>query len=183
MELYHIFRDRRYETTIQKTTMLGCFREMLELNQTESVWRESNIFYQIYNLEDAETRYLRMKHGLWRIEQNLSEEKCVQFMEMLEAENISLFFITWQIFVNMQYKEELYITIGNYYRSQNLAVAIEFFTYALWWLKDNSQLLLNKADCLMEGAMWKEALDTLEQIANPSEEVVSLIQELRGALQ
>lgn len=182
LQLYNIFRDRRYETAIQKTTMLGCLREMLELYRSEGVWKDSTIFCNIHSLEDAETRYLRIKHGLWRIEQNLSEEKCMQVMNMIEEEQISLFFVTWQIFVNMKYREELYLTIGDYYRSQNLANAIEFYTYALWWLKDNPQLLLNKADCLMEGAMFKEALETLEQIANPSEDVASLIQELKDAL-
>ena len=182
LRLNDIFRERRYETAIQRTTMLGCLREMLELYCSECAWKESKIFSNIHSLGEAEERYLCIKHGLWRIEQNQSEEKCMQVMDMIETEQISLFFVTWQIFVNMKYKEELYLTIGEYYRSQNLATAIEFYTYALWWLKDNSQLLLYKAECLMDGAMFKDALDTLEQIKDPSEDVVSLIQELRAAL-
>lgn len=183
-KLYDIFSDAQYETTLKKTTELGVIREMLECwkMETENGNSNSNILTDIKNLEDAEYKYLSVKHCLWRIEMQLGYEKCIEMVSMLCQQKTSKLFIAWNIRSNMRDREFIFAQLAKYMQEINPADAIELLSYGLLFYPNHQELLLQRADCLMELGLWEEVLKTLQQIENPGEDIIEMMKELKGAL-
>ena len=59
---------------------------------------------------------------------------------------------------------------------------MEVLSYALFFFQNNSQLLLEQADLLLENSLWQDALATLKKIVNPDQNTREIIEELESAL-
>lgn len=182
-ELYKILTDRKYETAIGKTPALGVLREMLECWQMEMEIGKSNLFDDVECVEQAEKKYLRVKHGMWRIEQELSEDRCIEVVEMLQQEKISRILIVWIIFANMKERESVLIKLADYMSGYSVLEAVELLSYGLILFPGNTALALKKSEFLMDLSMWSEALETLYLIEKPEQDIRLLIQELENVLQ
>lgn len=179
-KLYKILTDRKYETVVGRTSALGVLREMLECWQMEI--GKSNLFDDVEYMEQAEKKYLRVKHGMWRIEQELSESRCMEVVEMLQKEKISRILIVWIIFANMKERENVLIKLVGYMREYSILEAVELLSYGLILFPGNTALALKKAECLMDLSMWNDALETLYLIEQPEQDIRLLIQELENVL-
>ena len=181
-QLYDMYINKIYEVTIQKTTELSILREMLECRQREQEIGNPCIFNDVCDLQQAELKYLKVKHGLWRIENSLSYEKCKDAVEKLRHGDFSLFFIAWVVYSNLREKEKTYVELASFFAEESIVEAIELLSYGLLFLKNSSELLIQQANYFMELNLWNEALNALKQIENPSDEISSVIEELSGAL-
>lgn len=182
-ELYKILTNRKYETVLRKSAALGVLREMLECWQKELEIGDSHLFDDVDCLEQAEKKYLRIKHGMWRIEQGISENKCIEVVEMLVKEKVSKILVVWIVFANMKERENVLVKLSDYMRMYNTIEAVELLSYGLVLFPGNAVLALKKSECLMDLSMWKEALEVLYLIEQPDQNIRLLIQELENALQ
>lgn len=181
-QLYELFENPLYRTAITKNTVLGTMREMLHCWLRERELGCACLFDDVNTVEEAERKYLIVKHSLWRIEQGLSEEACRAGFSRINGEYISKFFIAWVIHANLDKKSDVYVAVAEYMAEINLMDALQFLTYATLFYPKDAQLLLQRANYMMELNAWKEALETLWLIENPAEEIQALIQELENAL-
>ncbi len=182
LKLYEIFENPLYATAIRKNTALGTLREMLNCWMRERELRCACLLDDVNTVEEAERKYLLVKHSLWRMEQGLSEEICRLGMERIQKESISSFFLAWVIHANLDKKIETYLLLAKYMAEVNVLEAIQLLTYALFFYPKQDELLLQRADYMMELNAWKEALETLRMIEKPSVEIQGLINELENAL-
>jgi len=181
-ELYHLITDKKYEVVIKKFTDLGTLREMVECRKREEEIGNPCIFDDIESLQQAEHKYQKVKHGLWRIEQGLAYESCMDAVAFMRQESISKFFIAWAIFANLQEREKTFIRLAELFAEENISEAIELISYGIFLVEEDEQLLLQKANYCMELNLWKQALETLQKIKEPTMEICEVINELSSVL-
>lgn len=181
-ELYELFCNPVNATCIQKKLDLGVMKGFLECWRSERELGIECILQDVKNLQQVKQKYLQVKHGLWRIEQDLSAEKCREALENMTSPGISKYFIVWVIYMNLRDRVETCIKVSRLFRRQSVKDAMEILIYALLFFPQNEMLLLEQADLLLENNLWEEALKTLNAIENPEEEIKNLITELETAL-
>lgn len=180
--LYALLTDRKYDTTIRKFTDLHTVRLMAEFSRNEAVSGRRCIFEDVDNIQQAEHKYASLQHALWRIEQGLPYEKCVEAVRSMRQNGISKCFIAWMICANLREREDTFVKTAGLLAEFNKVEAIELLTYGLLFLEKSQKLLMQKADLLMELNLWEEALKTLQAIEEPDGEVAEVIRELSEAL-
>ena len=163
-ELYDLIEDKKYEVAIRKYSDLSTLCEMLECWKSECKMGKSCIFDDVNSLKEAEQKYLEVQHGLWRIEQGLSYERCIEVVERIRCDSISKFFVCWVIFTNFQERESTYVKLSDLLAEYNILESIELLNYGLLFLRGSTQMLIQKANLLMQLNMWKDALETLRVI-------------------
>jgi len=183
LKLYELYTDKLYETAIRKDTEIGTLREMLECWQRERELGTVCIFDNVTSVKEAEQKYLRLKHGLWRVEQGLSHDKCMTAVECIRNGSISKFFAVWCVFANLRDKEETVVKVAALMAESSIPEAIEFLSYGLLLFRNSAMLLSEKASYFMDLNLWQEALKTLKQIENPDEEIRAVINDLELAFQ
>ncbi len=181
-QLYELFTNRVYELAIQKNTELSTLREMVECWSKEKILGVPCIFDDVKSLQQAEQKYVEIKHGFWRIEQGLPYEKCMEAVERMRQGKVSKFFAAWLIYVNLRDQEEAFLKLSRLMAESSLTEAVEMLSYGLLFLEENSELLVQQADFLMELNLWEQALQTLQTITNPTGEIREVIAELSDAL-
>lgn len=180
--LHEIFGNRQYETVIRKTTALGLLREMLNCWRREHAMGMACIFEDVENLEQAEEKYLLVKHGMWRIEQRLSDEACRAGVERMQIPTISKYFMAWVVRANLEHTDETLVELSAYLAEYDVLEGIELLNYGLIFYPKSPEILLQKANYLMDLNAWKEALETLWEIEEPTIDVINVIQDLQNAL-
>ncbi|WP_318708955.1 CgeB family protein [Candidatus Acetatifactor stercoripullorum] len=180
--LYTLLTDRKYDTTIRKFTDLHTVRLMAEFSRNEATGGKRWIFEDVDNIHQAEHKYVSLKHALWRIEQGLPYEKCVEAVKTMRQKGISKCFIAWMICANLREREDTFVKTTGLLAEYSKVEAIELLTYGLLFLEKSQKLLMQKADLLMELNLWEEALKTLQAIEEPDGEVAEVIRELSEAL-
>lgn len=183
VELYQLLQNMLYETCIQKNSKLEIVRKMLVCWQKERELGIESILDDIENLEEANHKYLQIKHCLWRIEQNLSADKCGEALNIMDSHTISKYFIVWIIYANLRDRVETCIKVSRLFRERSSKDAMEILSYALFFFQNNSQLLLEQADLLLENGLWQDALATLKKISDPNKNTQEIIEELEKALE
>lgn len=182
IELYQLLQNPLYETCIQKDPKFGTVREMLGCWRSERELGIESILDDVENLEEANLKYLQIKHGLWRIEQNLSADKCEEALNIMDSHTISKYFIVWIIYANLRDRVETCIKVSRLFRERSSKDAMEVLSYALFFFQNNSRLLLEQTDLLLENSLWQDALTTLKKIVNPDQNTREIIEELESAL-
>lgn len=182
-ELFWLLRDLKYQTVLQKTTELGILREMADCWNTEMETGVSNVFYDITNVDEAEQKYLSIKHILWRMEAGINEEMCQEAVWEMCRNKESKLLIAWIIKANLREWERIFILTSQYMQEYNVADAIELLSYGVLFYAGNRRFLLQKANYFMELGMWKEVLATLREIDRPDEEIKEMVEELTKVLE
>ena len=182
LQLWNLFNNPLYTTTIWMNTKLGQLKEMLNCWHREYGWGESLIFSDVQNLEQADEKYLTVKHSIWRIEQHLSEDACRAGVERIHMPSVPKYFMAWIIRANLDRTVETMIDLSAYLGEINVLEAVELLNYGLIFYPKNADMLMQKANYLMELNAWKEAFVTLKEIEQPQQGVVEIIQELEQVL-
>lgn len=178
--LYDIMRNRIYETTIEKTEVLDILRELLDCWNCEMEVGHPCVFDDTFDLGQVAHKYKRIKHGLWRIEQQLTEEKCLEGIRYMMTDTVSMIVLGWIIYANMKNRETVYLRTVHYIRQIDIGKALELVTYGLVLLGNNDNLYITKADLLLDMNMWKDALQALKNVENPSNDILEIIAELEA---
>lgn len=182
MELYKTFFDDRYNVTIRKNAELTILQMMLNCWIKETDDGNPCIFDNVDGIWQAKQKYLQLVHGLWRIEQDLSHDKCIEVVEYIRQNSISMIFIVLTIYNDLRDQEETMIKLSKLMAETNIAEAVRLLSYGLLILEGNENLLIQQANFLMDLQLWEQALKTLQKIENPTEELKEAIFTLSNAL-
>jgi len=180
--LCELFYNPIYDIIFTSDTDLGIIKEMLYIWKQEQQIKAGNVFDSVHSLQEAKTLYLRIKHILWRIESNCDDKICQQGILELAEKNVSALFLAWHIKVNMSKKKKMYLDISEYLWNISPARGIEIISYGLHDFPGDADMLMYKANYLLEAQCFMEALETLKSIPDPTEDVSGLVQELQCAL-
>ncbi len=180
--LYAYYYESPYDLVIKRNSDLGIIKEMIYLWKEINILNDNGLFTGVHNIEEAERRYLRTKHILWRIENDCDYDACMSGMQELLADNISCAFMAWQIKANLSKKRDMYLKLSEYLWNINPTRGLEMISYGLFDFPEDVDMLMYKANYLLELQCYKEALDTLKVIREPSEEITEIIGELEAAL-
>ncbi len=180
--LYNIITDKQYETTVRQTTELGLLREMTECWKKEGQIGPSHVFDDITDVWQAQKKYLTIKHGLWRLENGIRKELCMEAVKEMCKKNSSGYLIVWIAYANLRDREKVIALLGAFMSEISVSCAVEALSYGLLYYPGNEKILLQKAECLMELSLWPEVLLTLQQIENPGTEIQDMIKELKAVL-
>lgn len=182
-ELYALYCDSPFDLVIQKENNLSSVKEMLYVWNEEQVMGFGNIFEDVHNIDEAERKYLRTKHILWRIENDFADDVCRIGVQELINLKISSVFLAWHIKANLSERKKIYLKLSDYFSEISISRGLEFITYGLLEFPGDKDMLMHKANYLLEVQSFMEALDTLKSIENPDDDVVEIIQELETALE
>lgn len=180
--LYAYVTDKQYETTIRRTTELGLLREMAECWKKEEQIGASHVFDGITDVWQAQKKYITIKHGLWRIENGIRKEHCMEAVKKMCEIDCSKYLVVWILYANLRDRERVIALLGALMSEVSVPCAVETLSYGLLYYPGNEKILLQKAECLMELSLWPEVLRTLQQIENPGTEIKDMIKELKAAL-
>ena len=126
-------------------------------------------------MQQAEQKYLRLNHGLWRIEQDLSYERCMEVIEYIRENEISMLFVAWLVYTNLEEQEKTFLRLAELMSETNLIEAVRLLSHGLMVLEGNQNLLVQQANYLLELQLWNQALTTLKKIEEPTEEVKDIM--------
>ena len=101
--------------------------------------------------------------------------------ELLE-ENVSCAFMAWHIKANLSEKRDVYLKLSEYLWNLNPTRGLEMISYGLFDFPEDADMLMYKANYLLELQCYQEALNTMKMIPNPNEEIWEMISELETAL-
>lgn len=175
-------QKKENELILRKSSSLGIVREMAEKWKKECEWGQSKIFHNIYCVEDAEMVYTSIKHGLWRLEHNLSLEKCLPFVEKMCDKEQSKYLIVWIAYANLKYPAKVLTELGTLMMEYDMVSALEVLSYGIMYFPKDTDLVLLKVECLIEMQLWKDALDTLLLLEEPEAEIQEIISELKNVV-
>ena len=175
-----LLQDKENELILRKSSSLGIVREMVEKWKRECEWGESTIFHGIFSMEEADKVYTSVKHGLWRLEHDMSLEKCLPFVEKMSARSCSKYLIVWIAYANLKYPIKVITKMAKLMMPYDMVSALEVLSYGMIYFPESVELVLVKVECLIEMQFWKEALDTLLLLEEPEEEIQAIISELKS---
>ena len=131
LQLYKIFFDTKYNVTIRKNSELAIMQMMLNCWKKESDNDNPVIFDNVSSIQQAKHKYMKLMHGLWRIEHDLSYEKCIEVVEYIRQNSISMIFIVLVIHNDLQDKEDTIIKLSKLMAESNIAEAVRLLSYGL----------------------------------------------------
>lgn len=143
-----------------------------------------DIFFQIDSLEKIERKYQTLKFGMFRIENNLSEDYCNQTMQYINEQNISGIAIGRMIVSETKHREDNILKVSRrLVENKQIIRAIVLLQYAQELYPDYLDFILYEAECWMEGRQWKMAYNCLNKIEKPDLSIQELKEELSKVIQ
>ncbi len=180
--LYDIYNNPINALSITDESDLGIVKEMLLVREQEQLIKTGDIFKNIHSVDEAVTLFLHAKHILWRIENDCAYDVCQAGVEELIEHEISSVFLAYLIKSKLSDKRAVFLKLSEYIWNIKPMQALEIITYALFDFPDDEDLLMYKANYLLELQCFREALDTLKMIRKPNGDITAIIEELETTL-
>lgn len=176
--LYEIFEKSLYNLTIKQDEALTKLYEMLYCWKNEKENGEPIIFENVTSIETAVAKYDKVSETLKLIEAGCDAQVAIDSILEMDQQGVSNFFMAWQINNNANCPKEMFIKFANYLAQLNVYCAVDLLDYALMIFKTDASILISKANYYVQVNAYEEALETLEQIENPNENVKVIMQQL-----
>ena len=145
-KIYHLLKSLKYAENVPKAEELLWLHEMLNCRKIEKDNGVSNIFSDICNLKEANQKYLRIKYGVWRIENSLSEEKCREAVYRIWKNKESMLLTSWIIKTNVEDPEKVYLTVSEYMKDYNIFESIRLLAYGAKYFPQSERLRQKQAE-------------------------------------
>ncbi len=165
--------------------MLECFCKIWleERKQQEQFGIDENIFYGIKSLQDIERKYQAIKYCALRLENNMPIEFCEQAVDELIDYKVGGIALTKIFISESQKREDNIVRMAQLLKEkQQLLTSITLLQYSLKTYEGNSDMLLELAECWLEGQQWKQAYECLKQITERDASIDELIEELEKVI-
>ncbi len=186
MEIVREQEEKRVESYLEEWNRIKPESEMMEelvlCRDLEIKLGRSQLFQGIDNMQAAKEKYFVVWKKLWEITEHSDENLYAELCRVIIEKKIPSIYAVWHIYVKKQERETILLQLCEYMRQYYIVTAIELVSYGLLITPQALNLLLKKAECLMDLSMWTQALDTLKQIREPKDDVLMLIQELEEAI-
>lgn len=144
---------------------------------------QGDAFWGVNSLQDLESRYLKAHFSMLRLENDISEETCMQSVQELIVEKYSALFLFSVIVRETEMIEKNIFKLGRMLKRQNdLVRSIGVLKLGVEKYPKNDELILELADCWITVQQYAIAYEYLKKIENPDKEVVELLIELEKVL-
>lgn len=187
--MLYLAQDKTYPKLKEKDNQLAMLDLFLKIwiaekRKLPELGINEDIFYQVFNLDDVEHKYLKVQYCGLRIENIVPDEYCEQALKWLVENRVSGLAIGQIVVVETKKKEENLLYIARYLRRHMETLnALLMIQYANGVLEGSEKLLLEEADIWLEGQQYKNALDVLQRIGNPSQTTKEMIVKLRQVIE
>lgn len=181
-------KSEKYQKVREKDNQLIILDILCDIWLTEKRTLESkgiheDIFYQIDSLNAMEKKYLTLKFGILRLETSMPEEYYQQFIDVVITYKISSVALFRVIMRETLEKSKNIVKLARLLKNRNqIITATLLLQEAEESFEKDSDILLELADCWLEGQQWKTAYDCLVKIEKPDDEICELIHNLEGML-
>ena len=169
--------------------------QLIKLQHFLVIWRmeqekmpgqaaSENIFYQINSLNELEHKYCRIEYYGLRVENHVPEPYCSQLLDWLLEHKVSG--IALGVIINNrteQGRENILTIAQELKRRKELPNSVLLLQYAHESYPDEEAFLLEETDCWVQAGQWRRALELLQEIKQPSAEILELITELEQVIQ
>ena len=145
---------------------------------------KEDIFWRISSLDELEQKYQRILYCGLRIENNVPELYINQSIEWLAEQKVSGIAIGEIVVIETRDKEQNLLSIARKLKQHgNMINAVLLLQYAREKYPEQEELLLEEADCWLQGQQWERAYALLTGIKEPSAEIQDLIMELQEVVE
>lgn len=168
--------------------------QLIALDVIKDIWLEEkkhindfemhgDAFDRVNSLEDVEFRYLKVQFAIFRLENDIPMEYCIEAVQELIIYKYSPLFMFRVIIRETEMIEQNILKLSRLLKNQNdLVRSIGLLKLGVEKYPKNSDFLLELADCWISVQQYGVAYECLNKIANPNKEVRELITELKKVL-
>ena len=168
---------------------------MIMLDRFLGIWMEEkqklqesgiaeDIFYQVGSLEDLVHKYQKILYCALRIENRVPRPYVEQAVAELVEQRISGLAIGRIVMLETKEKEEnLLHRAQELKREGEILNALLLLQYANKRFPGRNGLLLEEADCWLQGQQWERSYELLKAIENPTVEIKEIMSELRQVIE
>lgn len=167
---------------------------LIQLDRFLSIWLEEkqklpglgidrDIFYGIDGLAGVEQKYQRILYLGLRIENRVPQDYVSQAMDWLREWKISGIAVGRIIAGETQKGKDNLLRIAQEMKSRgDLPDAVQLLQYANEQYPGEEALLLEEAECWLQGEQFKKAYELLTRVKEPTAEVRQMMLELRQVM-
>ncbi len=160
--------------------------QLLTLSKIYSIWLAERkfgctdyLFDRFKSLNEAEDIYMNLKYYCRRFEYDMPEEYLWESIEYIKEKNITGIALYNIVMVETWKKERILLELAHYLKvHKQLLTATVMLQFAVKQYDKNKKIIMELADCWIEGQQWEQAYLTLKKIQKPSPEVKEIITEL-----
>lgn len=166
-------------------SMLDCFCNIWieEKKQLARMNIHEDIFGGVQSLEDIEYKYLMIKYCALRIENEVPLEWCEHAVDRLIEYQVSGIAMGTIFIAESCKRMENIIKLARFLKGKGEIIkAVYLLQYADKEYPMKTEVLLELADCWLEGQQWQQAYECLVKIEAPDETVEGLILELEKVI-
>lgn len=165
-------------------SMLDCFLNIWLKEKQRLPESAEDIFCQVGSLKHLVTKYRKILFCVLRVENKVPEAYVDEALEWLEKPQISGVAIAEITLRETSKKEENLMHVAQgLKRRGRISNAILLLQYANERYPGRERLLLEEADCWMQGRQWNRAYKLLAQIENPTAEIQDIMTRLQQVLE
>ncbi len=174
-ELNNLLGDPKYDVVITRTTELTILKGIMGVVSWDPDWIKQNHSFSVNDLLDL---YTTIKHIGWRIEQNVDSKKLPGEIEVLLKTCDYMLLWAWVVINVVDKAEETLCLLAQYLKNLNIVKALALLKAGLAFRPQNHEILISIANIFMHLNMYKETLETIKKIEDPTQEEQQLIKEL-----
>lgn len=172
----------------------GKENQMIRLDRFLSIWLEEkrklselgiveDIFSGTGSLDELEQKYQKIKYCALRVENRVPEPYIDQSISWLIEKKISGIAIGKIVVFETRAREENLLYIAQELkRHGNLPGAILLLQYTREKYPKQERLILEEADCWLQGQQWRRAYELLRKVEKPTAEMNEIIKGLRQVM-
>ena len=149
----------------------------------DAVGVATDIFEGIDSLEAVEQKIWTMVYTALRMEMGVPEEHYGQLIDGLVDSGVSG--IAWYAIINTytEKREQNILKMAKALKQRGQIVTVMMLLQvAVEIYPENKDMMLELANCWLEGNQWKQAYDCLKKIKKPDEDVREIVKELEKVL-
>lgn len=156
-----------------------CTTWMEEKKRLTDLGIEEDIFYGITSLDEVESKYLTVKFAALRMEVDMPIEFYEQAVDSIIEKKVTGVAICKIIVRETAEREKNILQIAGLLKIKGQYItALVLLQEGSEIYPENDEILLELADCWLEGQQWKQAYECLKKIKIPNTEVSKLVVEL-----
>ena len=140
-KLFRLFQSLEYAEDVPKIEELFWLNTMVKCWKLEKKKGISDVFSDVRNLFEAERKYLRIKHGIWKIESGISEDKCRKAIYQICENRESMLLIICIIMNHVRERERVCLAVSEYMKEYNIMDAAQFLYYAVKSFPQSKKLI------------------------------------------
>ena len=158
-KLFLLFESLNYAEDVPKAEELYWLNNMVKSWKIEKKSGTSNIFSGVRNVKEAKRKYFSILHGMWRVESDVSEEKCREAIFKLCENRESKVLMIWIIENHIQDKERVCLAVSEYMQEYHIMDAAQFLYYAVKTFPQSGKLVQRYTECF---GILKETMEEMK---------------------